>query len=212
MVLIPVPTGFKDYTVTLTATRMLSYQCSSCGKKSVHEFRIVGYGCKQYHAFQSKDKKDAIKKATEEVARKDLDAKDQRLFQQVNVEHDYSSIDFAVNCPDCNTLQPWSDMRGILRKSNRLADLKTAVFNPPTYVNASNIDELSNQRASEDKSEEPLKPAVGARSDSSANRAGEPRKNSSKPVVRYCAKCGAQMRSNAVFCPKCGYKRMPASQ
>ena len=210
-IIVPIPTGLKTYNVTLTARRTLLYHCATCGKRNTHEFEVRGFGSKQFHVLQSKDKKAAIQKATEDLAQNSLDANDQSLFKEINVDHDYSSIKFEVICPDCGSLQPWSDMRGLFRKSSRLADLKTAKFDPPTYVNASNVDVLIDQQAPQKKVKEPPKPVVSTHSDSSAGKTSEPVKSSPKPVARFCAKCGTKMPSNAVFCPKCGHKRVSVS-
>lgn len=185
MAYIRVPTGIKNYTVTVTSPRFIMYRCFKCKEMNIHEFEISAQATKQYHVFHSKETKEFVKEETAQEAVKLLEQRDRAFFLSINTNAIYNDIDFEVKCPDCGAVQPWSDMRGPLRKRRRLKELKEAVFEPPVYVSPQHLEECSDE--------------------TDLDNVEETREQyTPSPDVTYCRECGQTIPVIARFCPYCG--------
>ncbi|WP_455136397.1 zinc ribbon domain-containing protein [Thermophilibacter sp.] len=116
MLLILVPTGFTNYTVTASGQRPVIYRCCSCGATQVHLAKVEANSTGQYHFLNSRAKKDDVRDRVQEAAGEALAQRDELLARLVNDEHEYGYVGSHVTCPACGREQPWSLMPKPWRK------------------------------------------------------------------------------------------------
>lgn len=107
---IRIPTGIVQLSAEFQRKRLIGYKCTNCGKQHFSEYALKTTVYQNYHVFGGEKAKQKAEEKLRERAIQNLDKQDSEVFDAINNHQDYGKIYEKITCPDCQTVQPWSQL------------------------------------------------------------------------------------------------------
>lgn len=125
---IRVPTGVKTLSLTAQRKGFVEYKCTKCGKVHLQEICIETTQTTPYHIFGGEKARTEAENKLRTMVVEALDARDNELFNAINVQQDYSKVHEPIICQSCGEKQVWSTVPKPWKESRGFAYWIIALF------------------------------------------------------------------------------------